>query len=328
DASSHSPSGVGSGEVRHTVGGQQREFLCRVALKNPYAPEEGHVVTFDDITALASAQRMAAWGDVARRVAHEIKNPLTPIQLSADRMRRKFAGRLGEDGAQLERMLDVITRQAGEIRRMVDAFSRFARMPEPVMAREDLGELVREAVLLQEGARGEGGEAVHITYETVLPEGPVPLAADRGLLGQCLTNLLQNAADAIEARHEKGTLEGPGQIRVRLTEKGRGWRLDIADNGIGLPEEGRDRLTDPYVTTRKKGTGLGLAIVRKIVEQHGGTMALGDAPGRWKGGPLDGAQATLRLPKPLEATEKTTNKSESAAPQERRDPTTGYHERT
>ncbi|MEO1723598.1 MAG: PAS domain-containing sensor histidine kinase [Pseudomonadota bacterium] len=327
EASNHAPSGVGAGEVRLAVGGQPREFLCRVALKNPYAPEEGHVVTFDDITALASAQRMAAWGDVARRVAHEIKNPLTPIQLSADRMRRKFAGRLGEDGAQLERMLDVITRQAGEIRRMVDAFSRFARMPEPVMAREDLGELVREAVLLQEGARGEGEEAVHIVYETVLPEHPVPLAGDRGLLGQCLTNLLQNAADAIEARSDKGALEGPGRIRVRLAEKGRGWRLDIADNGIGLPEEGRDRLTDPYVTTRKKGTGLGLAIVRKIVEQHGGTMSLGDGPRRATGGAFDGAQVSLRLPKPADATNKTT-KSVNLAQEGRQDPVTGQHERT
>ncbi|MEM7526284.1 MAG: PAS domain-containing sensor histidine kinase [Pseudomonadota bacterium] len=331
EAADMSPSGVASGEVRMLVAGYQREFLCRVALKSPDAPEEGHVVTFDDITALASAQRMAAWGDVARRVAHEIKNPLTPIQLSADRMRRKFTGRLGEDGEQLERMLDVVTRQAGEIRRMVDAFSRFARMPEPVMAPEDLVELVREAVLLQEGARGDGSQAVAIQYEMDLPETPTPIAADRGLLGQCLTNLLQNAADAIEARHDKGLLEGPGLVRVRLSCQSRGWRLDIADNGIGLPEEGRDRLTDPYVTTRKKGTGLGLAIVRKIVEQHGGTLALGDAPakraGASEGEAYDGAQATLRLPRATLRGRTATETTGEEGPHGPQDPGTGQFER-
>ncbi|MEM6679173.1 MAG: PAS domain-containing sensor histidine kinase [Pseudomonadota bacterium] len=380
EAADRSPSGVGAGEVRLMVGGQQREFLCRVAMKSPDAPEEGHVITFDDITALASAQRMAAWGDVARRIAHEIKNPLTPIQLSADRMRRKFAGRLGEEGASVERMLDVITRQAGEIRRMVDAFSRFARMPEPDMGPEDLGEMVREAVLLQEGggaaeaalsqeaataaSRGQPCPEPHapIAFELHLPKGPVPVTADRGLLGQCLTNLLQNAADAIESRREQEGYDGPGLVRVSLIARGRGWRLDIADNGIGLPDLGRDRLTDPYVTTRKKGTGLGLAIVQKIVEQHGGTLALGDAPSRGaKAGPsaasdtppdaasaatpgatqgagpddpYTGAQVTLRLPR--SAPRGAGHSAETGAQQGRNRPRTpgdpdgtepGQHER-
>jgi two-component system nitrogen regulation sensor histidine kinase NtrY len=233
---------------------------------------------------------MAAWGDVARRIAHEIKNPLTPIQLSADRMRRKFAARLGEDGPGFEQILDVITRQAGDIRRMVDEFSRFARMPEPVATDEDLAALLREAVLLQQEARSD------IVYESDLPDEPVAVSCDRGLIGQCLTNLLQNAADAIDGRHEaEGTAAPSGRISVALGVGQRSYRVSITDNGVGLPATDRDRLTDPYVTTRKKGTGLGLAIVKKIVEQHGGDLSLGDAPAR---SGLDGTQVTLRLPKP------------------------------
>ncbi|MCL5778745.1 PAS domain-containing sensor histidine kinase [Limibaculum sp. FT325] len=284
------PSGIARGEVALSVAGQPREFLCRIAPKMPGRPDEGHVLTFDDVTALASAQRMAAWGDVARRIAHEIKNPLTPIQLSADRMRRKFVGRLGEDGAQLESLLDVITRQAGDIRRMVDEFSRFARMPEPVAREEDLAALVREAVLLQR--EGQSG----IEYSIDLPDHAVGVMADRGLLNQCLTNLLQNAADAIEGRRERdGDAAPPGRVAVCLREGERSLHVVIADNGLGLPADGRDRLTDPYVTHRKKGTGLGLAIVKKIVEQHGGELTLGDAPAA---SGLDGAQVVLKLPRP------------------------------
>ncbi|MDT8343270.1 MAG: PAS domain-containing sensor histidine kinase [Thermohalobaculum sp.] len=289
-AAREAPSGVARGEVALSIGGQPREFLCRIAPKAPGRPDEGHVLTFDDVTALASAQRMAAWGDVARRIAHEIKNPLTPIQLSADRMRRKFVGRLGEDGAQLESLLDVITRQTADIRRMVDEFSRFARMPEPVAREEDLAGLVRDAVLLQrEGQQG-------IDYQATLPDHRVPVMADRGLINQCLTNLLQNAADAIESRRERDGAAAPaGRVLVCLREGERSLQVQIADNGIGLPAEGRDRLTDPYVTHRKKGTGLGLAIVKKIVEQHGGELSLGEAPAA---SGLDGAQAVIRLPRP------------------------------
>jgi two-component system nitrogen regulation sensor histidine kinase NtrY len=298
-------SGVARGAVHETSGSELREFLGRVVPKAPDAPDEGHVLTFDDITALASAQRLAAWGDVARRIAHEIKNPLTPIQLSADRIRRKFAGRLDEDGPAFERYLDVITRQAGDIRRMVDEFARFARMPEPVTGDENLAELLRDAVLLQQEARGD------ITYESELPDEPVTVDCDRGLIGQCLTNLLQNAADAIDGRHEGaghagGQVDGeagadapPGRIRVALTAGKRFYRVAITDNGAGLPKVGRDRLTDPYVTNRRKGTGLGLAIVMKIVEQHGGELTLGDAP---RASGLDGAQVILRLPIPTQRT--------------------------
>ena len=285
-------SGVARGAVHETSGAERREFLGRVVPKAPDAPDEGHVLTFDDITALASAQRMAAWGDVARRIAHEIKNPLTPIQLSADRLRHKFAGQMGEDGPAFERYLDVITRQIGDIRRMVDEFARFARMPEPVMEDQNLAALLRDAVLLQQEGRGD------IAYESELPDGPVTVNCDRGLIGQCLTNLLQNAADAIDGRHENPGRAGagapPGRIRVTLTTGRRFYRVAITDNGAGLPKVGRDRLTDPYVTNRRKGTGLGLAIVKKIVEQHGGELVLGDAP---PASGLDGAQVILRLPK-------------------------------
>jgi two-component system nitrogen regulation sensor histidine kinase NtrY len=294
DAARSARSGVARGAVHETSGSALREFLGRVAPKAPDTPGEGYVLTFDDITALASAQRMAAWGDVARRIAHEIKNPLTPIQLSADRMRRKFAGRMGEDGPAFGQYLDMITRQTGDIRRMVDEFSRFARMPEPVTADENLVALLRDAVLLQQEAHHD------ITYETELPDGPVSVNCDRGLIGQCLTNLLQNAADAIGGRRESAMETGgetppPGQIRIALTAGKRFYRVAIMDNGAGLPKEGRSRLTDPYVTNRRKGTGLGLAIVMKIVEQHGGELVLGDAP---ENSGLDGAQVTLRLPKP------------------------------
>jgi two-component system nitrogen regulation sensor histidine kinase NtrY len=298
EAARNAPSGIARGAVHGTAGTEMREFLGRVAPKAPDSPAEGYVLTFDDITALASAQRMAAWGDVARRIAHEIKNPLTPIQLSADRMRRKFVGHMGEDGPAFEQYLDVITRQTGDIRRMVDEFSRFARMPEPATAEEDFCSLLREAVLLQQEARGD------ITYETELPDEPVIVNCDRGLIGQCLTNLLQNAADAIDGRREhlgderdQADCTGvpSGRIRVSLNVGKRFLGAVITDNGAGLPKEGRDRLTDPYVTNRKKGTGLGLAIVKKIAEQHGGELTLNDAP---EASGLDGAQVTLRLPKP------------------------------
>jgi len=304
DSARKAPSGISRGELRYTGDGEVRQFLCRVAPKSPEQPVEGHVLTFDDISALASAQRTAAWGDVARRIAHEIKNPLTPIQLSADRMRLKFAGHLGEEGPAFEQYLDVITRQTGDIRRMVDEFSRFARMPEPVQSEEDLAALLRDAILLQREGHGD------IAYDADLPEGPIIVTCDRGLIGQCLTNLLQNAADAIEGRREaEGNAGLEGRIRIALSSGQRSYRIEIADNGTGLPAEDRDRLTDPYVTNRKKGTGLGLAIVKKIVEQHGGELTLGDAPAETG---LDGAQVTLRLPKPALRNQKSGLETERA----------------
>ncbi|GMG83552.1 PAS domain-containing sensor histidine kinase [Paralimibaculum aggregatum] len=281
--------GIARGEVRQMVDGQPREFLARCAPRAPGRPEEGLVLTFEDITALASAQRMAAWGDVARRIAHEIKNPLTPIQLSADRLRRKYVGLLGEEGPKFERYIEVITRQTADIRRMVDEFSRFARMPEPHLAEEDLGQLLRDMVLLQQEGRSDIG------YALALPDGPLPLLCDRGMITQCLTNLLQNAADALDARREGEPGAPPGRIAVAVARGRRNYRVTVSDNGIGLPKAERDRLTDPYVTTRASGTGLGLAIVTKIMEHHGGELTLGDATGE---DGLDGARASLRLPRP------------------------------
>ncbi len=283
------PAGIAKGEVRQMVDGQAHEFLARCAPRAPGRPAEGQVLTFEDITALASAQRMAAWGDVARRIAHEIKNPLTPIQLSADRMRKKYVGRLGEDGAKFEHYVDVILRQTAEIRRMVDEFSRFARMPEPILSAEPLGDILSDAVLLQREGRRD------IEYRLELPEAKVMLHCDRGMILQCLTNLLQNAADAIEARREADPDAPPGRIVLRLADGPRSYRISVTDNGVGLPKADRGRLTDPYVTTRKSGTGLGLAIVTKIMEHHGGELVLGDATGE---DGLDGARVVLRLPRP------------------------------
>ena len=286
DNARSAPSGIARGEVRAAISATPREFMARVSARRHEGGDEGFVLTFDDMTALASAQRMAAWADVARRIAHEIKNPLTPIQLSADRLRRKFVKRLAEDAESAEQILDVITRQAGDIRRMVDEFAKFARMPEPEAKGEDLREILRDVVVLQQSARAD------IAYEIDLPETPALCLCDRGLIGQALTNLLQNAADAIDSRREAEP-EAEGRIRIQIERGGRSWRITVTDTGIGLPAEGRERLTDPYVTTRAKGTGLGLAIVRKIAEQHGGDLTLGDAP---DGSGLAGAEAVLRLP--------------------------------
>jgi two-component system nitrogen regulation sensor histidine kinase NtrY len=243
----------------------------------------GFVVTFDDITELQSAQRKAAWADVARRIAHEIKNPLTPIQLSAERLKKRFAKEIASDPETFGMCADTIVRHVADIRRMVDEFSAFARMPQPVIRPEDIGRAVREALVLPRTAHPE------ITYATDIPErGPIA-PCDRRLLGQALTNLLQNAADAIAMR------PGAGRIEVRVCESGDEACIAVADDGCGLPQEDRARLTEPYVTHKPKGTGLGLAIVKKIMEDHGGRITLEDRPPRadWEG---PGTVATLCFP--------------------------------
>jgi two-component system, NtrC family, nitrogen regulation sensor histidine kinase NtrY len=211
-----------------------------------------------------SAQRMAAWGDVARRIAHEIKNPLTPIQLSAERLKRRFTREIQSDPDTFVPCADTIIRHVGDIGRMADEFSAFARMPQPVIKPEDVGRLARETLILQKTARPG------IEWTTDIPErGPV-LPCDRRMIRQALTNLLQNAADAV------GMREGAGHITLTVQEAGDQARIIVADDGIGLPQEGRARLTEPYVTHKPKGTGLGLAIVKKIMEDHGGTLTLED----------------------------------------------------
>ena len=266
-------------------GGKQEMLLVRIAprLSDDGKPE-GHVVAFDDVTDLVSAQRMAAWGDVARRIAHEIKNPLTPIQLSAERIKRKFRGRVGDDAEALDQMTDVIVRQTNDLRRIVDEFSRFARMPEPDRRDVDLTLLVRDAVSLQES--GQPG----VTFTSTLPVASVRADADATMISQALTNLIKNAGESIETHQENGAEDGfVPAIHVSLESDGAQARIVIRDNGTGLPED-RARLFEPYVTTRSKGTGLGLPIVRKIIEEHGGTLALEDAEGG------RGAQAVIRLP--------------------------------
>jgi two-component system nitrogen regulation sensor histidine kinase NtrY len=277
-------------EVPVTRRGTAERLLVKMATRRSEAGDlEGYVVAFDDVTDLVAAQRMAAWGDVARRIAHEIKNPLTPIQLSAERLRRKFRAAAGDDAATLDQMTEVIIRQTGDLRRIVDEFSRFARMPEPERRRQNLGDLVGDAVALQQPALDD----VEITLS--LPDDPVVLELDPTLIGQALTNLVKNAGEAIEARRERGDGFEP-RIDITLEVDAGAARLTIADNGVGLPPD-RARLFEPYVTTREKGTGLGLPIVRKIVEEHGGTLRLGDGPDRDDG--QRGATAEIVFPMPV-----------------------------
>jgi two-component system nitrogen regulation sensor histidine kinase NtrY len=242
---------------------------------------DGYVLTFDDVTELVSAQRKAAWADVARRIAHEIKNPLTPIQLSAERLKRRYLRQITEDPETFTQCTDTIVRQVGDIGRMVDEFSAFARMPQPVIRPEDANQLLREALVLQRDAHPD------IAYETAYAEPAPIIACDRRLIGQALTNLLQNAADAVAMR----AAEGAGRIAAKVESDGSEMRVTVEDDGVGLPgEEDRDRLTEPYVTHKPKGTGLGLAIVKKIMEDHGGRLSLEDR----EDGP--GARVALILP--------------------------------
>jgi len=265
-------------EVQIGPPAHRRTLLVRIGAELKGERPDGYVVTFDDITELEQAQRKAAWADVARRIAHEIKNPLTPIQLSAERLKRKFAREITSDPETFVQCADTIVRHVSDIGRMVDEFSAFARMPQPVIKPEDLGRVAREALVLQRSARPQ------IAWATAIPErGPVA-PCDRRLIGQALTNLLQNAADAVAMR------EGAGHISVAVEEREGGVRIAVADDGIGLPQEDRGRLTEPYVTHKPKGTGLGLAIVKKIMEDHGGSLLLEDRPD----GP--GTVAALILP--------------------------------
>ncbi len=229
----------------------------------------GFVATFDDITQLQAAQRKAAWADVARRIAHEIKNPLTPIQLSAERLKRRFAREITSDPETFIQCADTIVRSVGDIGRMVDEFSAFARMPLPVIKPADLSRVVREAMVLQRQAHPE------IMWQVDLPDQGPMVACDSRQIGQALTNLLQNAADGVAMRHDPET---PGRIRVDIALDATEICIRVGDNGIGLPQEDRGRLAEPYVTHKPKGTGLGLAIVKKIMEDHGGRIVLEDNP--------------------------------------------------
>ncbi len=266
-----SPDRAHTAEIQIGPANRRRILLVRIGAELSGARTDGFVVTFDDITELQSAQRKAAWADVARRIAHEIKNPLTPIQLSAERLKRRFAKEIHSDPDTFAQCADTIIRHVGDIGRMVDEFSAFARMPQPVIKPEDVGRIAREALVLQKTARPG------IQWATDIPErGPV-VPCDRRMLRQALTNLLQNAADAGAMRADVGH-DGAGRIALAVEEIADDVRITVSDNGVGLPQEDRARLTEPYVTHKPKGTGLGLAIVKKIMEDHGGRLTLGDAP--------------------------------------------------
>jgi two-component system, NtrC family, nitrogen regulation sensor histidine kinase NtrY len=257
------------GQVTINRGGNERNLSVRVTTEQSSDPAHGYVVTLDDITDLVAAQRTSAWADVARRIAHEIKNPLTPIQLSAERLRRKYGSVITEDRGVFERCTETIVRQVDDIRRMVDEFSRFARMPKPVIVAEDVADTVRQAVFLMRVGNAD------IDIDVDIAEDPMPARFDRRLISQGLTNIIKNAAEAISAVPPEEL--GRGKITVFAAREGTDIVVDVIDNGIGLPKENRRRLLEPYVTTREKGTGLGLAIVGKILEEHGGRIELHDA---------------------------------------------------
>lgn len=262
-------------QVTLIIGGDERTFSLRVTREEQGEEDYGAVVTFDDITELVSAQRTSAWADVARRIAHEIKNPLTPIQLSAERLRRKYGKVIVEDREVFERCTETIIRQVGDVTRMVDEFTSFARAPKPQMEDQDIRDVVRAAVLDRHMTTAD------ITFETKVGPEPIIVTCDRRLIAQAVTNLVKNAQEALQAYAESPTRDADWRGRIETIVRRRDDRVEIEviDNGPGLPKQNRNRLLEPYVTTKgNKGTGLGLAIVLKSVEQHNGSLALEDAP--------------------------------------------------
>ncbi len=275
-------------EIKLVRKGKQESLLVQVANRtNEHGEVEGTVIAIEDVTDLVSAQRMAAWGDVARRIAHEIKNPLTPIKLSADRIQRKFAPALGAEAEKLEAMTGVIVRQTDDLRRIVDEFSKFARMPQPEKRMGSFGSLLKDVVSLQESGQPE------VSFDLSISEGDIEFAFDQTMLRQALTNLIKNAGEAIEMRMEFQPLP-KGCIEIKVEEFGECVEVKISDNGLGLPED-RSTLFEPYVTHRDEGTGLGLPIVVKIIEEHGGTLTLDDRIDT-DGQKTQGATATILLP--------------------------------
>ena len=277
-------------EVKVSRAGRLENLLLRISTRRGEDGRlEGYVLAFDDVSDLVAAQRMAAWGDVARRIAHEIKNPLTPLQLSAERIKRKFRRHLDDqNGTDLEQLTDVIVRQTNDLRRIVDEFSKFARMPEPERKPESLTALVRDAVLLQQAGQP------NVRIRADLGDDMLDAEVDATMIHQALTNLIKNAGEATETYQQKEALDDYlAQIHITATRIGTQAEIRIMDNGIGLPED-RARLFEPYVTTRNEGTGLGLPIVKKIIEEHGGTLSLEDAP-CFEGDNRHGAMAVIRL---------------------------------
>jgi two-component system, NtrC family, nitrogen regulation sensor histidine kinase NtrY len=280
-------------QVPVMIGANERTFAVQVTREQAGKGDVGSVVTFDDVTELVVAQRTSAWADVARRIAHEIKNPLTPIQLSAERIKRKYGSQITTDKDIFDKLTDTISRQVGDIKSMVDEFASFARMPQPQMEPGDLREVVHEPVVLFRES------SPSIKFDLVMPPTAVRGVADRRLLTQAVTNLVKNATEAIEAMAASADKpEGwQGRIETRLVRLADRAVIEVIDNGVGLPKQNRAKLLEPYVTTRAKGTGLGLAIVQKIVEQHRGTLVLDDAP--FAPDRPRGAVVRLTLPMPV-----------------------------
>ncbi|HZG08383.1 MAG TPA: ATP-binding protein [Allosphingosinicella sp.] len=253
--------------IQFATGGEPRTLaIQRVRV------EGGYVLTFDDITDQLLDQRRAAWSDVARRIAHEIKNPLTPIQLAAERLQRRYGKEISSDPGTFEQLTGTIVRQVGDLRRMVDEFSSFARMPKPVFRQESVGEIAHQALFLHEVAHPD------IQFRLESPQPAPALVCDRRQLGQALTNLVKNGVEAIQQKRDEGQRGDTDEVVVAIGCEAERLCIEVRDTGIGLPAE-RSRLTEPYMTTRVKGTGLGLAIVKKIVEEHFGSIEFADAPG-------------------------------------------------
>jgi len=285
DRSQASPLGVSEGRVIRASEDGEREYLVRVTCQRGDGGVEGYVLTLDDMTALVSAQRLAAWGDVAQRVAHEIRNPLTPIQLSAERLRRKFGVQIEDNRPVFDQCVDTIVRQVGQIRRMVEEFSTFARMPKPDFAGTSLDGLFGEILALH------SAEYPEIAFEQAPEQTGIVLECDRGLMSQAFTNLVRNAAQSLRSHGQEDETAPSGRIVIRSIVEGEQLLIDVIDNGPGFPRREREKLTEPYVTTRKGGTGLGLAIVRRIIEEHDGTLVLKDVEDD-----ANGAQVRIRLP--------------------------------
>ena len=257
------------GEIEISRDKIERTLSVRVSSEQTGQSNESYIITLDDITDLVKAQRTSAWADVARRIAHEIKNPLTPIQLSAERLRRKFGKVITEDRVIFDQCTDTIVRQVDDIRKMVDEFSKFARMPKPVIEGEDVADAVRQTVFLMRVGSPD------IDIEVDIKQEPMHANFDRRLISQGLTNIIKNATEAI-GTVPAGEIQR-GRIDVVASREDDDIVIDVIDNGVGLPKESRARLLEPYVTTREKGTGLGLAIVGRVLEDHGGRIELNDA---------------------------------------------------
>jgi two-component system nitrogen regulation sensor histidine kinase NtrY len=283
------PSGFAEGQVDMQIHGRDLSFTARITTESSDDAQHGFVLTFDDITDLVSAQRNTAWADIARRIAHEIKNPLTPIQLSAERLKRKYSKQIHSDRQVFEQCTDTIIRQVGDIGRMVDEFSSFARMPKAAPEPMNLAEVIRDATVLQRVSTSE------IDIDVDVSKANFVFMFDRRLITQAVTNLVKNASEAIDGRTLAENIE-KGHVQVEAGIEHDVPFIRVTDNGVGLPKENRNRLAEPYMTTREKGTGLGLAIVKRIMEEHGGRLRLQDSPSG------KGAQVTLefsRLPEPL-----------------------------